>query len=336
MKTLLVIPSNRPESLRAFFDAWGDRGGWDQVCIIEDAPEKSGIPATWNRTPPMLHYSHKEIAQILGKDAWIISQQDSACRCFGFLVAWWHGFDRVVTLDDDCYPHGPRMAVSFCDQHNLANICHTKWVSSVPGARVRGLPYKNHGQLENIVANVGLWTGHPDLDAVQSLTLLAQHARPTYPLPQNWIVPHGQFVPVCGMNLCIERRALPLFYFPLQGKDQPYRRFDDIWAGIVAKHCMDALGWHLSVGEPFVEHRKASDPFVNLVKEAPGIGANETFWQTIAGINIDRDECDQEGALGAMATVATRLDSRHAPYLAVLGNAIDRWVKLFETRPTGI
>ena len=52
------------------------------------------------------------------------------------------------------------------------------------------------------------------------------------------------------------------------------------------KKICDHLGLDVSIGKPTVFHQRASDPFVNLVKEAPGIALNESFWQEIDAITI--------------------------------------------------
>ena len=326
--TYLVVPSNRMDQLVEFFAAWEGKGGWDQAIVVQDAPERTDLGI--NDNPP-LHYSHAEIGSILGPDAWIISRRDSACRCFGFLVAYHLGADRVITLDDDTRPRGD------CDDFTAAHakaMVHPRWTSSMEPHQFRGLPYRNRGVLPDVVANMGFWSGVADYDAPRSLVTAADQSR-FEPEKGNRVLPRGQFSPVCGMNLCVERKALPLFYFPLMGEGQPYSRFDDIWAGVIAKHCIDALGWHISVGEPFVEHKRASDPFVNLRKEAPGIGANETFWETVAACDL----CLPESATEAVSRLARCLRTHGGnvePYVAKLGDALQVWARLFRERPVGL
>jgi reversibly glycosylated polypeptide/UDP-arabinopyranose mutase len=309
---VLVIPSNREKYLCEFLAAWEGKGGWDSVIVVEDGPTKT-----------FGNYSWAEIAKECGDDAWIFSRKDSAIRAFGFLMAWRGGADHVLTLDDDCFP---RDGGNFFGCHLEALGGHRRWVSSVPGMRVRGLPYANVGRLKGVVANVGLWGGYPDLDAISSLALLGEGCCPSYTLPlRNQLVPRGQYIPVCGMNLCFTREALPLFYFPPMGEGQPFSRFDDIWAGVIAKRICDHLGWSISVGEPFVEHRRASDPFANLVKEAPGVAANEDFWEAVDGVRLTENT-----ALGAVAEMGQGLAPRADPYRAKLGKALQVWVRLLE------
>ena len=313
---ILVIPSIRESCLKDFLEAWGtDKGGWDAVILVEDNPEKSF------KAQVAYHFSWAEIDKVLGKDAWIISRRDSAIRCFGFLIAWWLGAKYVLTLDDDCLPvngHTPLF-----DRHMDFMYGHNKWVPSVPGIRTRGLPYENLGSLSSPpVINIGLWEGVADFDGVQTLAHLSAGGRMhnfTPPLG-NRIIPRGQYVPMCGMNLCFAREATPFLYFPLMGQDSPYARFDDIWAGVIAKRLCDHLGERVSVGEPFVKHVRASDPFQNLVKEAPGIAANETFWQQIDAVPLG-----EPSASAALRELASGLQESKDAYISRLGSALDIW-----------
>lgn len=317
---LLVVPSNRADMLARFLNAWRqvDHPGWDTVCVIEDGPTRSfDVKAD-------LHVSWAEIEKVVGDDAWVFSRRDSAVRCFGLLLGYHFEAEAVLTLDDDCLPdrgrdpHGRIFA-----QHLRAMDGHRRWVSSVPGQRTRGLPYRDLGRLDNVMANVGLWSVVADWDAVQSV--LGPPEGSFEPPAGNWVVPRGQYVPVCGMNLCVRHEALPLFYFPPMGEGQPYRRFDDIWAGVIAKRLLDHLGWHLSVGEPFVRHLRASDPFDNLVKEAPGIKANETFYRVVDEVPLTTGQKDPVLLVGELGS---GLEVHHDPYIRKLGQALQVWSRL--------
>jgi reversibly glycosylated polypeptide/UDP-arabinopyranose mutase len=126
------------------------------------------------------------------------------------------------------------------------------------------------------------------------------------------------------MNLAFRREALPLMYLPLMGQGQPYDRFDDIWGGILAKRACDLLGWHIAVGHPVVDHHRASDPFVNLVKEAAGIKVNEAFWE-----RVDRGRLPVWQAVMAprdvMNSIGVGLEIDCDPYTKNLGRALQRW-----------
>ncbi len=314
MKKFLVVPSIRETGIREFLRAWQVAGDWDEVVVIEDNPHK-----TFDLPAGVHHFAWDDINRHLGAGTWIISRRDSAIRSFGFLVAYQMGADFILTLDDDCFPsdHSP-----ICEAHHSAMQSIPRWVPSVPGMRTRGLPYRNLGSLQGVVANMGLWSGIADLDSVQTL---AGWTNEDYEPPAgSRIIPAGQYFPLCGMNFAFLRDIAPLCYFPLMGDGQPYRRFDDIWCGVIFKRILDHLGLYVSVGDPAIEHRRASDAMANLVKEAPGIARNETFWET-----VDRAPLTASTPTDCMSEMGTHLESDADPYVSRLGVAIQTWANLF-------
>lgn len=310
--TVLVIPSIRQTQLTEFFEAWGGRGGWDTVVVVEDNETKSfhlGDKAQH-------HFSHKEIVEDLGDDSWIISRKDSAIRSFGFIKAYELGADRIITLDDDVRPHrggyNSTLAAAFEE-----SLVHPVWVESVPGRRTRGLPYINRGAVGNVVAGFGFWANVCDDDAPCTLV-----NRPGYFEPPQGarLIPHGQLTPICGMSLYFRREFTPLAYFPLMGEGQPYRRMDDIWFGITAKHIADHLGWYVSAGGPVIEHVRASDPFKNLVAEAPGIAANEKYWEIVRAVKLTKTS-----ATACVQELGEALQDHDDAYVRKWGRALVVW-----------
>ena len=73
------------------------------------------------------------------------------------------GADVVITLDDDCFPVGDPADFVAAHLDVLGGV--PRWESTVPGLRVRGLPYGNLGSSAGVELNMGLWKGVPDLDA---------------------------------------------------------------------------------------------------------------------------------------------------------------------------
>lgn len=328
-KKILVVPSIRENHFQQFLRAWSGLGYWDAVFLVEDNPKASFV---WQMGPNDRHFSWQEIEEITSPRHWIFSRRDSAIRCFGFLAAYWSGADYVLTLDDDCFPDSDGYIFS---DHINAMEGSTKW-SPTCGFATRGVPYRNLGRFRT-VANVGLWSGVGDYDAVQTLSM--GKTGEFIPPAGSRIVPRGQYTNVCGMNLCIARAAIPLFYMPLMGDGQPFSRFDDIWSGIIAKRCLDHLGWSMSIGGPTVCHKRASNVFDNLVKEAPGVRLNEVFWQIIDQAPIGgstAEECIQtlgvslsEGKLVGDISISED-DSK---YLKKMGSAMYTWGKLFMAKP---
>jgi reversibly glycosylated polypeptide/UDP-arabinopyranose mutase len=317
MKTALVIPSNRQHNLLHFLDQWEGNARWDLVIVVEDGPVKSFKLNEDDLLNAVLHHvSWNEIDEDLGEDSWIISRRDSAIRSYGFLLAYRLGADFIFTLDDDCLP----LDTTFITDH-LNNFTQTPmWVPSIPGQRTRGLPYNNLGKSKKVVMSVGLWEGVPDYDAIQTLA----KERPPEELPMARVMPLGQYFPICGMNLCFIREIACLAYFPLMGEGYPYRRFDDIWFGVICKKICDHLGLQITCGFPYINHSRASDPFVNLVKEAPGIAFNEEFW-----CHIDQIKLTGITPNVCLAEIGLALKGNKNEYLDKLGQSLLVWNKLF-------
>lgn len=306
----LVVPTIRENCIKDFLNAWEDEI-FDIVIIVEDNPARTFDIDVAH------HFSWKEIKEEWGENSWIFSRRDSAIRSFGFWKAYQLNADVIFTLDDDCYP----IEKDFVSSH-IDNLSITpKWGELIPGLRTRGLPYFNLGILP-VVANIGLWTNIPDLDAVHQLTNPLPDFVPD--IKNNRVMPHGQYFPFTGMNFCFKREVAPMTYFPLMGEGQPYRRFDDIWFGILFKKIADHLGYYVTCGHPFVEHRKASHPLVNLVKEAPGIQMNETFWQI-----VDQIELYSNSPRDCMFEIGEALFTESDEYIRRLGQAVMIWGERF-------
>lgn len=312
---VVVVPTIREECILEFLNVWQDLD-W-MVLVVEDNPTRTfqtgHVPAG-----SVISYSWKEIDEELGKRSWVISRHDTAIKSFGFWKAHQLGADYIFALDDDCLPTG----ADHIAEHLQKLQSTSRWTESVPGQRTRGIPYENRGCMSNVALSMGLWEGVPDFDSVYTLG-----ANPSLEieLPKhNFLLAHGQYYPMCGMNLCFKREITPLMYFPLMGDGQPFRRFDDIWCGIIAKKVMDHLNLLVSVGRPMVYHKKASNVFANLVKEAPGIAANEHFWETIDSIPLT-----EHSVLDCMIEIGDGLEASKDSYLKKLGQAILTWSSLY-------
>jgi reversibly glycosylated polypeptide/UDP-arabinopyranose mutase len=317
MTTALVIPTIRESSLQQCLKQWSDFGAyWDHIIIVEDNPTKTFTIESSYSWRNIHHYAWDDIDEHLGPESWIISRRDSAIRSYGFLKAYEFDCQYIFTLDDDCLP----LSKSFVKDH-INNLEKTpRWIESIPGQRTRGLPYRNRGIANNVMLSVGLWTGNPDFDAIQTLN----NADEKITLPETYVLPMGQYIPICGMNMAFKKELTPLCYFALSGEGVPFRRFDDIWFGLICKKICDHLGLMITCGKPTIFHSKASNPFVNLVKEAPGIAFNETFWEFIEGIKLNKQK-----PVECMAEVGIALQSHSDVYAQKYGKAIEIWTKFF-------
>ena len=129
--------------------------------------------------------------------------------------------------------------------------------------------------------NHGLWKNVPDYDAVTQL--MSSRVELSFE-PVDQTIPIGRYFPMCGMNLAFKPKLVPALYFLLMGKDYEYDRMGDIWAGIIVKKICDHLGYAVNSGKPLVDHRRASNVWNNLVKEAPGMAVNDSLWQRVDSV----------------------------------------------------
>jgi hypothetical protein len=297
---------------------------WDVTILVQDGGGKPfkpdvGAKARWK---DLIRHDWNSIEKTAnGLPDWL-ARRDSGIKVWGFLDAILvHGADVVVTLDDDCLPcplaadpswhrkHADYDTLkeaarsSFVEQH-LRVLYHVdRWVTTIPGFVPRGLPYgtdddgrraprivrNSLGELP-VSLNMGVWATVPDRDAVHELTNWNPEGYYRVWKPKKDIYRHSRVMsprqhwPLCGMNLAFQRDIAPLMYFPRMGDGTPFRRFDDIWCGVIAQKCMAHLNLVCAVGRPIVNHMKASLPMDNLVRESPGIKANEEFWKIIDSI----------------------------------------------------
>ncbi len=306
----IVIPTIRD---LAFLEAWRDEFGGCRVIVCEDRPERQLVrPEGWT----IEHYSWAEIDRELGSRSWVIPRQNAAIRNFGYWKAWQGGADVIVTIDDDCYP----ASRPFLARHieNLERSVTLGW-QPVTSFYTRGFPYGIRDRAPVVVSH-GLWEKIPDLDAPTQLL----HPDLRLERPSDVaVIARGSYFPMSGMNLAFRADFAPAMWFPLMGRGWPFDRFDDIWAGVLAKRVADHLGLAMVSGLPTVEHRRASNVFANLRKEAAGIEANETFWRAVDGVHLDA-----KTVVGAYRELAERLPL-DGPYFERLRQGMLTWLELF-------
>jgi hypothetical protein len=337
-KITVVVASNRQECVQEFLRAWSPPP-WDETIVIEDAPQRS-----FDLAVSYLHCIHHFSWAEIDADADVgapapFSHRDSAIKMYGFWVAMRQQADIIIALDDDCYPCGP--LGKFTADHLAALSPRARWIPSVDASPTRGVPYFDVGMIDGAVANMGLWRGEADYDAPQTLALhrLGCLDHSYEPRSGNRLMHPQHYWPFCGMNIAFRREIAPLMYFPKMGEGSPYRRFDDIWGGIILQRCCRHLSLSLAVGDPQIRHVRASDPLVNLEKEAPGIRANELFWKIIEAAPLDAER--QVTPLTCAEAIAGHLTwaGQHdvelaknptlAPYLVEEGTRMRAWCDMF-------
>lgn len=323
MHVSIVIPTIRNLS---FLSSWGKQFADCDLVIVEDHPTQE-IQTPKGRYKSVHHYTWLDISHDFGEDEWIFSRYNAGIRSYGFWKAYTNGADVIITLDDDCYP----VDRDFVARHaaNLSLKAPQGWTTTFPHPDfvfTRGVPYGIRDTFPVKVSH-GLWSNHIDLDGITQKKYPAVTFA-GYP-PLLSFVPKGMYFPMCSMNLAFARDITALMYFPLMGKDpggRPwgYDRFDDIWAGVFAKKIMDHLGLAVVNGSPFVEHRKASDPDVNVKKEHTGLPLNEKLWQWADGVVLTK-----KTPAGCYKELAQKITFPKTRYFRKLREAMDIWAALF-------
>lgn len=318
MKAIIVIPTIRDLS---FLEEWRDEFAPHKIIVCEDHPEKQiDLPKGFD----IDHYSWKEMDAELGTSSWIIPRFNASVRSLGYWKAWQENPDMIVTIDDDCYPlpakEGNGRHAPFIEKHweNLQQKATLGWELTAE-FHTRGFPYEVRNRAPVVVSH-GLWCGVPDLDAPTQLV------RPELEVPADpgvKIMPRGTYFPMSGMNLAFRPEIAPAMYFLIMGRDWPFDRFDDIWAGVMVKKVCDHLNLAMCSGEPCVHHRRASNVFSNLKKEAAGIEANEYFWEAVDKVRLESDN-----VVGCYRELSEKLPLE-GEYWYKLREAMMLWADLF-------
>jgi len=295
--------------------------------IIEDHPKKE-IDSPKKYFTKLFHYCWKDIDSDFGKKSWIFPRKNAGIRSYGFFKAYQLKIQNIITLDDDCFPVKGQ---SFVNDHleNLSLKAPKKWFPTYPHRQfhyTRGVPYCIR-DISEVVISHGLWSNILDFDAPTQLV----NYKLSIPLSFNFseFIPKGYYFPMCSMNLAFKTKISPLMYFPLMGYNDKnlhwgYDRFDDIWAGVFAKKIIDHLDLAVVNGSPFVEHKKASNVFTNLLKEAKGIQTNEILYQ-----NVDKVTLTSKTIVGSYKELIAKLELPKEDYFIKLKKAIEIWLNLY-------
>ena len=146
--------------------------------------------------------------------------------------------------------------------------------------RVRGLPYRKPGVLRDVHVSMGLWRGCPDIDSDHDARRHRAGARVSVAVREHALCPPRQYFPMSGMNLAFRREVACLLYFPPMGLGQPYCA--SMTSGAEPSFSGSSATWATRSSAAAASRPSACvGPVPNLVKEAPGIVANEHLWETI-------------------------------------------------------
>lgn len=250
----VIVPTIREEKLKEFLHAW------------KPLFEKHSVSLYVVRDGKNPTVNGESVESVMGEYSDLIYNFNDGVRNLGFAKAYQDGADIFISLDDDTLPNGDTI------QDHLDVLNSKKpisYINSVEDIYMRGFPYWAREEAE-VVFSHGLWHGVYDFDASTQLVLGT-------PQPKHikQPIPKGALMPVCVMNVALKRCALPYYYQAPMYND--INRFADIWSGWEVKKWIDKNNWSMVSGYATVNHNRASNPFVNLIKEAKGIQINEDY-----------------------------------------------------------
>lgn len=314
-KVGIIIPTIRENNINEFLRKW-DFPDYCRVFVMEDNPVKEFTLSK----DVHFHGSWEDFEDL--KDSWIFSKKcGGGIRSFGFYKAFLDGCNYFITLDDDCLPTECCNGTEFVEAHiKQLETNNGKWLWTTTDIRPRGVPYRNIGDENETLINMGFWKKNADFDACTQLAYGSVEAQQNVLNP----IPKGYYASICGMNLSFKAKAIPLMFQPLMGEDYEIWRFDDIWFGIIAKKICDHLNFSVRAGGPSIVHSRASNVWSNLRKEVNGLEMNESFWKMIDDIELKGEtihECYLE--------IADVLLEKRGTYFHTLGSAMTKWVNLF-------
>jgi len=258
MKIAVTVPTIRPEQLKIFLKAWKEQFEKHDVdlYIVHDGE----TPYVENKA---IKYS---VEDVMGKYSNLIYNKNDGVRNLGFALAYKNKADFILSLDDDVLPEGDTIGDHLAVLNTRKPI---SYMNTVEDIYMRGFPYWARQEAE-VVFSHGLWNGVYDFDASTQLVL----GTPT-PRHIKQPIPKGIKIPVCVMNVMFKAKVLPYYYqAPMYGD---INRFADIWSGFKVKEAIDDNKWSMVSGYATINHNRASNPFVNLIKEAKGVSMNEDY-----------------------------------------------------------
>lgn len=256
-------------------------------------------------------------------------------RNVGYLLAVDQGCDAVISIDDDNYPtdRDYLAAHSVVGKTLTLDAVHsdTGWFNPCSMLKMepdipifsRGYPvsmraadssltYRN--ETGRVLLNMGLWLGHPDVDAATNLTVRVQSVGLAR---RQLVLGRGTYAPINTQNTAFHRSLLPSYYYVLMrsGGRSLFQldRYGDIWSGMFVKKCMDTMGDRAAIGEPLVYHRRnPHDLLRDLRQEVLGM----VYTDELARVLPEWDVAGKD-YFEVYAALAQRLEkfSENLPYM---------------------
>uniref|UniRef100_E6QWM0 Putative Ata16 protein n=1 Tax=mine drainage metagenome TaxID=410659 RepID=E6QWM0_9ZZZZ len=227
-------------------------------------------------------------------------------RNLAVLEAWRRGADVFVSLDDDNWPLDPHEFIScygqvgsvqrlpvVCGAGRWPNFCamldiRSGWTDEPVAVFARGHPHaRRDGETiglaigpeeeATVLAHVGLWSGHPDVDAATRAAL--DPVSRGMPRPNILLAPGDARAPMSTQNVAVARALVPAWWYVRMGpmkSGRPLDRFGDMFQAYFASMVIEALSGRFAFGTPLVRHERNPHSLLrDLAAEASGMALLE-------------------------------------------------------------
>jgi hypothetical protein len=209
----------------------------------------------------------------------------------------------IITIDDDNYPkRSDQVDALIANMQrpsdidvvsssngwwNPGQVCATRNGCSIIH---RGYPvsmrhdageivYDQRPEHIDIAVGAMLWTGEPDIDAIQRMCCSPLVTEIEY----DTVVPPGIWAPFNSQATIYRADVVPLM-FMLPGVG----RYDDIWASYIARRVMDHFNLSVYYGNPAVhQDRNAHNVMTDLSHEIFGMTFNDEFIQALKSTSLE-------------------------------------------------
>lgn len=265
--------------------------------VLTEIFETTGIDAIYLH-PETQQERYPELSNAIG---WNCIQR----RNISLLEAMKHAPEYILTIDDDNAPTSSRQVEQLIEimqghddvtpavstdtgwynpgRHCVTNDLRTVTHRGFPLSQRHVKPLMTYG---NPPPQIGvaamLWTGDPDIDAIERMVNAPNVAR----VDGNVILAPGTWAPFnTQATMFLGELAPAMFMWPHVG------RYDDIWASYVTRKVMDQLGMGTYYGRPAVHQaRNEHNLLADLNAELFGMQYNEQVIEAIRNAQVREED----------------------------------------------
>ena len=296
LKAAVVLTTvSDPALLDGYFENFRNNGRLAQARVIV-IPDRKTPKAAYERCALLAQKGFSVICPTLeeqdclvrklGLPTDFIPYDSDNRRNIGYLIALESNCDFVISIDDDNFApsrgdYFGEHSVVCGETHEFRileasggwfNVCSLLNMEPEIEVYPRGFPYFARHEKVRIGARVaaatvringGLWTQHPDLDAMSWLNTPVKSSafRGT-----SFVLDRSTWAPINSQNTAVHRSVIPSYYFLRMGATvagMKIDRYGDIFSGYFSQACVRALGNSVRVGSPIATHARNSHNYLH-------------------------------------------------------------------------